>query len=102
MQAAGLDAVDLWIGTGGLPFARLVAPVIKPRAYLPVHWDGLWAAFHAGPAAPFSDPELEAWLAAGGVTFVQPRQYMDKWRLDRTGVTPVENKVAKRTLGFDH
>lgn len=34
----GLDSVDLWIGTGGLPVAQLVLPVVKPKAYLPVHW----------------------------------------------------------------
>ena len=42
MKAAGLDTIDLWIGTGGRAVAALVLPVIKPRVYLPVHWDGLY------------------------------------------------------------
>ena len=41
LKAEGLESVDLWIGTGGLSIAQLVLPVIKPKAYLPVHWDGL-------------------------------------------------------------
>ena len=29
LDEAGLDSVDLWIGTGGLPVAALVVPVIN-------------------------------------------------------------------------
>jgi hypothetical protein len=36
LKAEGLTSVDLWIGTGGAPVARLVVPVLKPKAYLPV------------------------------------------------------------------
>jgi hypothetical protein len=39
-------------------------------------------------------------LAGAGVTLVRPLQYMDKWRLDRTGVHPVPNDDVKRALGF--
>src|SRR5688572_27298666 len=42
MKAAGVDSVDLWIATGGRDLAALVLPVLKPAAYLPVHWDGLF------------------------------------------------------------
>ena len=55
-----LDSVDLWIATGGRDMAALVLPVLKPKAYLPVHWDGLFGAFKAGPAQPYDDPELDA------------------------------------------
>ncbi len=97
---ARLSSVDLWIGTGGLPIAQLVLPVLKPKAYLPVHWDGLWGAFSAGAPNPFSDPALEQFLAASSVTLVRPSQYMDKWRLDPTGVRPVPNAAIKQALGF--
>ncbi|HZL92863.1 MAG TPA: hypothetical protein VFB99_04435, partial [Vicinamibacterales bacterium] len=40
LTAEHLDSVDLWIGTGGEAIARLVLPALKPKAYLPVHWDG--------------------------------------------------------------
>jgi hypothetical protein len=100
MKDAGLTSVDLWIGTGGRAIADLVLPVLKPRAYLPVHWDGLWGAFNAGVPAPYSDRPLEASLAAAGVALVRPAQYMDKWRLDRSGVHAVPNDAVKQALGF--
>jgi len=97
---AGLTGVDLWIGTGGRDVATLVLPVLKPKAYLPVHWDGLWRPFKAGVEAPFSDPDLGRALAADGVRLVAPAQYMDKWRLDRAGIRPLDNATVKRKLGF--
>lgn len=100
MRAAGVTSVDLWIGTGGAPVAALVLPVLKPKAYLPVHWDGLYGAFEAGVPQPYSDPPLEAALAAAGVTLIKPAQYMDKWRLDRSGVHAIPNDAVKRALGF--
>jgi hypothetical protein len=100
LKAEGLESVDLWIGTGGRAIAQLVLPVIKPKAYLPVHWDGLWGAFQAGVPRPYSDPALEEFLAKSGVTLIRPGQYFDKWRLDRNGVRPVPNDGAKRALGF--
>jgi hypothetical protein len=100
MQAAGLDSVDLWIATGGRDVAALVLPVLKPKAYLPVHWDGLFGAFKAGPPQPYSDAALESLLAQSGVHCVVPKQYMDRWRLDRDGVRPIDNAAIKRKLGF--
>ncbi len=100
LKAEGLESVDLWIGTGGLSIAQLVLPVVKAKAYLPVHWDGLWGAFQAGVPQPYSDPPLEEFLAKSGVRLIKPNQYLDKWRLDRKGVRPVTNDVAKQALGF--
>jgi hypothetical protein len=100
LAAAGVHGVDLWIGTGGRDVAALVLPVLKPKAYLPVHWDGLWRPFKAGVEAPFSDPDLAAVLAAADVKLVAPAQYMDKWRLDHDGVHPLDNSVVKQKLGF--
>jgi hypothetical protein len=100
MKDAGLDSVDLWIGTGGAAIARLVAPVIKPKTYLPVHWDGLWGAFNAGVPTPYSDPALERLLAQSNITLIRPGQYMDKWRLDHEGIRPIANAAVKRVLGF--
>ncbi|HZP92507.1 MAG TPA: hypothetical protein VFB20_06460 [Burkholderiales bacterium] len=99
-REAGLDRVDLWIGTGGRPIAERVVPLIHPRAYLPVHWDGLWEKFENGMPWAYSDPALETYLAENGVKLLRPGQYMDKWRLSRDGVTPVDNSEVKRTLGF--
>ena len=100
MKDAALASVDLWIGTGGAPVARLIVPIIKPKAYLPVHWDGLYTPFSAGVPRRYSDPALEQFLNGAGVQLLKPGQYMDKWRLDKNGIRPVENTAVKRALGF--
>jgi hypothetical protein len=100
MKAAGLESVDLWIATGGRDVAALVLPVLHPKAYLPVHWDGLFGAFKAGPPQPYSDAPLASLLEQAGVEMIVPKQYMDRWRLDRSGVHPIPNTNIKRKLGF--
>jgi L-ascorbate metabolism protein UlaG (beta-lactamase superfamily) len=100
MQAAKLESVDLWIATGGRDVAALVLPVLRPKAYLPVHWDGLFGAFKAGPPQPFADAPLAALLEQSGVRPVIPVQYMDRWRLDANGVQTLENVEIKQKLGF--
>jgi hypothetical protein len=100
LRAEALESVDLWIGTGGLSIAQLVVPLLKPKAYLPVHWDGLWGAFDSGVPRAYSDPALEAFLTKSRVQLVNPHQYLDKWRLDRRGVRPVQNDAVKQALGF--
>lgn len=101
MLDAKLSAVDLWIGGSAIPVAKLVIPVLKPKAFLPVHWDGLFNAFEAGVPKPYADAGVEALLTASGTTLINPAQYMDKWRLDRTGVRPVANTEVKTALGFN-
>ncbi|MEO8016355.1 MAG: hypothetical protein ABI769_00950 [Pseudomonadota bacterium] len=101
MSAAKLDSVDLWIATGGVPVAELVLPVLRPKAYLPVHWDGLYGAFKAGPAQPFADDSLSSLLQKAGVHAVVPTQYMDRWRLDGAGIRPIDNSAVKKALGFN-
>ena len=100
MHDAGLKGVDLWIGTGGAEVAALVLPVLKPAAYLPVHWDGLFSPFNSGLPAPYSDAQLEKLLADAGVALITPTQYMDKWRLDRSGVHALDNRAVKSKLGL--
>ena len=100
MRAAGLTSVDLWIGTGGVDVSRLVVPVLRPKAFVPIHWDGLWNSFEGGVTAPYSDASTEAFLREAGIPMLVPTQYMDKWRLSRTGVVAVENADVKRKLGF--
>jgi L-ascorbate metabolism protein UlaG (beta-lactamase superfamily) len=100
MRDAGLDHVDLWIGTGGIAIAQLLAPVLKPKAYLPVHWDDFFAPFESGVTKPYADAELEAFLQQQKIQLLKPHQYMDKWRLDASGITPEPNEQVKRALGF--
>jgi L-ascorbate metabolism protein UlaG (beta-lactamase superfamily) len=96
---ASLTHVDLWIATGGAPVAQLVVPLLHPKAYLPVHWDGLFGAFRAG-APVFSDNALSQYLSSQGVQLVTPVQYMDKWSLSPSGIVPVSNSQVKQALGF--
>ena len=100
LRDAGLDHVDLWIGTGGAEVAALVLPVLRPSAYLPVHWDGLFGPFKSGPPNPYSDAPLEKLLAESGVVLVRPVQYMDKWRLDVKGLRTLGNETVKSRLGL--
>ena len=101
MKDAGLASVDLWIGSSALPALKLVVPVLKPKNFLPVHWDGLWGAFEAGVPKPYVDAAVDEFLGGAGTTVVKPVQYMDKWRLDRSGIRPVPNSEVKKALGFN-
>jgi len=100
MRDAGIDHVDLWIGTGGAAVARLLAPVLRPNAYMPVHWDDFFAAFERGVTVPYADPELESFLAEARITLIKPEQTMDKWRLGSDGIAPERNDDVKSALGF--
>jgi len=100
LRDAGLSSVDLWIAGGGAPLARLVLPVLRPKAYLPVHWDDYFSPLAAGVAKPYADAALESLLDSAGVKLVRPAQYLDRWRLDRSGVHAVANDAQKRALGL--
>ena len=100
MKDAGLTQVDAWIGTGGLPIAEMVAPVIHPKAYIPSHWDGLFNPFWAGMPYPFKDDALRAYLAAQKIAFMPETQYFDKFVLTRDGVNIDINHTVKSKLGF--
>jgi glyoxylase-like metal-dependent hydrolase (beta-lactamase superfamily II) len=100
MKDAGIDSVDLWIATGGAAVAKLVLPVLRPKAYIPTHFDDYYAPFLAGLSGAFSDQELEDILAKSNVKLITPRQYMDKWRLDRHGMRPLANTAVKKALGL--
>jgi hypothetical protein len=99
LSDARLGSVDLWIGAGGDPVAQLVLPILKPKAYLPVHWDNFYAAFLSRPPT-FSDSDLTTTLAAQGVHLITPVQVMDKFRLSRSGVKAVANTAVKDTLNL--
>ena len=100
MDAAHLDSVDLWIGTGGAAVAQLVVPVLKPRAYIPNHWDGLFNPFFPGLPFPYKDSNLKAYLAAQNIPILPQTQYFDKYVLDGNGVSKVSNTAQKQKLGF--
>lgn len=100
MRAANVASVDLWIGTASQPVAELVVPVLRPRAFLPVHFDDLAKPIGDGLPTPFANPALETYLAGAGVTLVRPTQFLDRWRLDATGVHALDGSAARRALGI--
>jgi len=100
MKDAGLTHVDAWIGTGGEPVAKLVVPVIHPRAYIPNHWDGLFNPFWKGMPYPFKDDALQAYLSAQKIPMLVQKQYFDTFVLSRSGVATQGNREVKRKLGF--
>ena len=101
MKDAGLTQVDAWIATGGAPVAQMVVPVIKPKAYIPNHWDGLFNAFWPGMPYPFKDDALRSYLEAQKIPLMAQTQYFDKFVLTRSGVTTDANHDVKSKLGFD-
>ncbi len=100
MREARIDRVDAWIGTGGLPVAELVVPVLKPKAYIPSHWDGLFNAFWAGLPYPYKDDALRKYLAEQQIALVPETQYFDKFVLTPSGVAADANHAVKSRLGF--
>lgn len=100
MKDAGLTQVDAWIGTGGKPVAEMVIPVLRPKTYIPNHWDGLFNPFWAGMPFPFKDNDLTAYLQAQNVRLMPQKQYFDKYILTKAGVQTDANMEVKRKLGF--
>jgi hypothetical protein len=100
MADADLDSVDLWTGVGSTAVAERVLPVVRPRTYIPNHWDGLFNPFEPGLPFPYSDPALESMVVAEGIRLLPQRQYLDAFRIDAAGVRPMPNHAVKRRLGF--
>jgi L-ascorbate metabolism protein UlaG (beta-lactamase superfamily) len=100
MKDAGLERVDAWIGTGGREVAELIVPVIKPRSYIPHHWDGLFNSFWAGIPYPYKDEPLKEYLDKQSVKLISQKQYFDRFLLSSSGVTVLDNSDVKSKLGF--
>ncbi len=100
MRDAGLTQVDAWIGTGGRPVAQLIVPILRPKHYIPNHWDGLFNAFWPGMPYPFKDDALTAYLREQNIAFHPQKQYFDKFILTKAGVQPDANLAVKQKLGF--
>ena len=115
MQDAGLNGVDLYIANGlGSSWARVVVPVVNPKAYIPNHWDagtsvGESPIFDGMPfkfkdRAPVNPDtgltRLEEFIVSEGIEFFPQQQYMDKYQLSTKGVTRVPNHNVKQKLGL--
>jgi L-ascorbate metabolism protein UlaG (beta-lactamase superfamily) len=100
MADAGLTQVDAWIGTGGKPVAEKIVPIIRPKVYIPNHWDGLFNPFWKGLPYPYKDDDLKAYLDQQKIPLLPQKQYFDTYVLTRNGVTMQDNRAMKARLGF--
>jgi L-ascorbate metabolism protein UlaG (beta-lactamase superfamily) len=100
VKDAGLDHVDVWIGTGGKPVAELIVPVLNPVTYIPHHWDGLFNSFWRGIPYPFKDDALKEYLDSKRVALMPQKQYFDTYKLRGDEVTMSDNHLVKSRLGF--
>ncbi len=104
LEDADLERVDLWLGFSDRPLAQAVHPILRPKAHIPHHWDGLFSPFFDGVPYAYSAFPMSAGVAdfweEQRVSFLPPRQYMDAYRLTTTGVRPVANPTVKQRLGL--
>ena len=100
MESERLDSVDLWLGYRSSYYVEQVIPILKPKAFIPHHWGGLWSSFFAGPSYSFSNDRLVSVLTDVGIDLYVQKQFMDKFRLDAKGITCIKNDEIKKKLGF--
>lgn len=100
LTAEKLDSVHLWIGYNNSYHVEQVIDILKPKAFIPQHWGGLWSSFYEGLKSPYSNERLISVLKKKDIDFLAQSQYMDKFRLDANGIVPVSNDEVKRKLGF--
>ncbi len=101
MKDAGLESVDLWIGTGGAAdCAARASRCCRPKAYIPIHWDGLWEPFEGGMPWPFSDAALEDYLAKSGVNCSSPASTWTSGGWTMPASTRWRTAAIKNALGF--
>lgn len=100
MEEERLGSVHLWLGYNNSYYVEQVIPILKPKAYIPQHWGGLWSPFSEGLGYDYSNERLISLVMDGGIDFHAQNQFMDKYRLDADGVTPIPNDAVKEKLGF--
>jgi len=100
MKAEKLEGVDLWLGYSNSYHVEQVIHILKPKAFMPLHWSGLWAPFFDGLKATYSNERLTSILIEKGINLYVQNQYMDKYRLDANGIKQTPNDEVKERLGF--
>ncbi len=99
LRAEGLRGVDLWIGFPGAAHVRQVAPLLRPRSFIPQHWDDFWEPTLNGLRPAFSPAAAVDALAELGTTAVIPTNYFERFRVDAGGVTPEGDGGIRARLG---
>ncbi|MEQ9568884.1 MAG: hypothetical protein RLN75_01735, partial [Longimicrobiales bacterium] len=99
VRDAGIEEVDLWLGFGNSAHVRQVMQVVRPRAFAPQHWDDFWAPITVGVVEPYPGRALPALLDEEGITFVEPRQFFDRFSVSPTGVRALDGAALRERLG---
>jgi len=99
-KAEKLDSIDLLVGYNNSYHVEQLIPFLKPKAFIPQHWGGMWKPFLEGIEYSYSNQRLDSLLTANNIHFYPQKQYMDKFRLVKNGVIPIPNDVVKTQLGF--
>ena len=86
LRAEGLSTVDVWLGFPNAEHVRQVAEVLRPRAFIPHHWDDFWEPMTAGLHTPYRAAGVTDVLTADGVRVLVPARYFERFRLDAGGV----------------
>lgn len=89
LRGEGLDGVDVWIGFGGAAHVRQVVETLRPRTFIPQHWDDFWSSMDDGPGATFDPTPLAPILEGVGARILVPTRYYEAFVADRAGVTAV-------------
>ena len=86
LRAEGLDGVDVWIGFPGEEHVRQVVATLRPRAFMPHHWDDYWEPIRVGRTSPYPAADVNAALDALGVRALVPATF-ETFRVDTAGIT---------------
>jgi len=88
LREEGLERVELWIGFGGTEHVRQVAETLRPRAFIPHHWDDFWSHMDLGPGATFDPQPLAPILDPLDTRILIPSAYYDQFLLAGASVGP--------------
>lgn len=95
-----LAAVDLWIGFGGQDHVRHVAGLLRPRVFVPHHWDDFWTPLEDGPNRAFEPAALDSIATRSGFELIVPQQFFDRIRLGHERARLEDGAALRETLGI--
>jgi L-ascorbate metabolism protein UlaG (beta-lactamase superfamily) len=95
-----LDAVDVWIGFGGRDHVRQVADLLRPRRFVPHHWDDFWTPLEDGPGRAFPRTALDSIATRAGFELIVPQQFFDRIRLGTARARLEDGAALREALGI--
>ena len=98
----GAEPPNLWLGApfGGSATLDPYLDIVRPKAFVPHHWDGLTPVLADGPTIRFDPGGLDEDLAARGTALVVPDAYLEKVELGPNEVRLDPNLEVRTALGL--